>query len=250
MTLKFKLGADPEFFLMRGDSFVAGFESGVWGDKYTPQKLDKGDVQVDGTALEIGIDPASSAQEFSDNCEHVMAQVRDLIGPEFSIAPSSEAIFPEEYFNTIPDHFKMMGCQPDFNGFELKMNKAMTNGKAMKDPRRFAGGHLHISIEGKTTEELVEFLLPVLDKNVGLYCLSLDPNSQRLSTYGAPSNFRPKDYGIEYRTPSAMWLLSGPEVQKKIYELVAQSIQEAFEDAPMSRDDWQEVRESFFKKAA
>ncbi len=53
------IGADPEVFLKVGKKNISSHGL-INGDKKNPLKVDKGAVQIDGTALEFNIDPAST----------------------------------------------------------------------------------------------------------------------------------------------------------------------------------------------
>lgn len=236
------VGADPEFFVMRGDQFISAHELPITGTKEEPQPLDRGDVQVDGTALEIGMTPCSTAEEFADTLEYVLEQVRALIGPEYNIAPTSQSTFNEDYFRRIPIANRRLGCQPDFNAFEGCINKPP---HLTRTPKRYAGGHVHVSVENRDTQELVEKLIPFLDARLAPMCNKLDPTTERRFTYGRLSNYRPKPYGIEYRTPSAMWFLGGRQTRMDVFNIVKECVDRAFDFGEVvSREEWGRLHSS------
>lgn len=205
----FKLGVDPEFFLICDGKNVSAHGM-VDGTKEKPLLLKGGAVQVDGTALEFNTDPARCANEFLDTIDLVLDQIRDLIPKEYEFNFEPVAEYGEDYFSTIPDEAKVLGCDPDYNAYTQLQNKKPDGDVSF----RSAAGHLHFGYsEGLSTTCVnnmsdASLLARCADSYLGKMLLLLEGPNKRNTLYGSMGDFRPKSYGCEYRTPSNFWLKS------------------------------------------
>lgn len=202
------IGADPELFVMQNGKFVSAYGL-IQGDKENPFKVERGAVQVDGMALEFNIDPAGSDDEFYLNMTTVMGVLKSMVPEhEFALVPVAE--FGKEYIDTQPDEAKELGCDPDFDAWT-----SMVNEKPNVDlPFRTASGHVHIGwTNGASVDEgnhiaQCEAVAKQMDFFLGLPSLVFDKDTKRREMYGNPGCYRPKTYGVEYRTLSNAWLKS------------------------------------------
>lgn len=219
------IGADPEFFLYHEKHGNISAHDIVPGTKEDPHKLDKGAVQADGTAVEFNIDPASNAQEFHENIMTVLQQIRKMIDPKlkFNISPSVR--YEAEYFQTIPELSRELGCTPDFNAYSGEANPKPDNYSTM----RTGAGHIHVGFckdkdpfEDSHLSDCREVV-----KNLDNVYLSLekvfDNDDTRRKMYGAAGAFRPKHYGVEYRVPSNAWL-KYPALHKWMFTMTSNVI--------------------------
>lgn len=220
---KFKLGADPEVFLTDGVRTVSAY--GLFpGTKKEPFKVEKGAIQVDGMALEFNIDPAETAEEFSDNIEIVKAQMYEMVkkvDPALQLKFVPVADFDQEYFKTQPLEAKILGCEPDFN-HSGAMNLLP---EGMQDqPIRTTAGHVHIGFQDADDPmdarhfEDCRWLASYFYIG-GYFSPKTLEERRRLNYYGAAAAFRPKKYGVEIRSPSNLWVASR-ETQKQTFEIV------------------------------
>ncbi len=207
-----KLGCDPELFLR--DKYTQDFVSahGLFpGTKSNPHAIDRGAVQVDGTALEFNIHPAETKEQFVRNITAVKAQINEMVrrvSDDLEIVLLPVAKFYEMYFNLMPLESKILGCDPDFdeNGVEK------TPPEGMQDrPFRTAAGHIHIGwTEGQDPRGTDHFenckRIAKNFKNVTGYAPVTPEERERCRFYGAPGSFRPKGYGVELRSPSNLWI--------------------------------------------
>lgn len=69
---------------------------------------------------------------------------------------------------------------------------------------RYAGGHIHLSYNHAVVPHFVAARF--LDLYLTLPWIDWDHQPRRRATYGKAGLYRPKQYGIEYRTPSNWWL--------------------------------------------
>lgn len=231
----YSIGADPEIFMGHKGQFVSAHDK-IPGDKLNPFKVDKGAVQVDGMALEFNIDPANDYEEFQNNLDVVQSILKSMIG-DHEFLDNSSVYFDEEFASKIPTVNLELGCQPDFNGWTMMETPTPDQTKLM----RTAGGHVHIG--GIYTENMynrVHFgecgrLARILDETLGVYSVLWDKNDERRSMYGQAGCFRPKTYGMEYRTLSNSWIFK-PNLVKFVYDSVVRAL-EKFSDKNYQGDE-------------
>lgn len=216
--IDFKIGCDPEAFIWNTEFERPVSAVGIIpGDKKNPQKVEKGAVQCDGLAAEFNIDPASTEDEWVDNIQTVLAQMRSMLpdGHELKFVPATW--FTKNHFNNQPDEAKELGCDPDYNAWTSAQNPVPGIKMASKGMLRTAAGHIHIGwTEGADVSDSVhvskcETLVKLMDRYIAAPMTitagaSLEKARRRL--YGKAGAYRPKPYGVEYRTASNNWLTS------------------------------------------
>lgn len=202
MTMR--LGCDPEVFMMNMNKELVSVIGKVDGNKWNPLQvasLPKGfTLQQDNVSLEFGIPPAASREEFVHYIQTVKAAgLEHLKGLSFSRA--SCAVFPEAEMQTAEAH--VFGCEPDYNAWTRRKNPSP---KPPHPLMRSAGGHVHI----ETTLPKRE-VVKAMDLYACLVSLFRDPHGvARRQMYGKPGAYRPKPYGVEYRSLSNFWIFSKP----------------------------------------
>lgn len=245
---EFTAGADPEIAITHQGKLVSAYGL-IPGDKVNPFPVTNGKVQVDGMLLEFNIDPASDNKTFQRNLTVVMEQLKRMT-PNHEFFKGCVAEFGEEYIESQPEEAKELGCMPDFNAYTGKENPR-PNANA---PFRTAGGHIHIGwrkIGDPKWPDKIDPMNPghfeaccnltkVLDLYLGIPSLVWDRNIKRRTLYGAPGCFRPKEYGMEYRSLSNEWLF-----HESTRELVFHNTMEAITE--LFRDD-KIINEKFYDK--
>lgn len=115
----------------------------------------------------------------------------------------------------------MFGCDPDFNAYTGFIN----NRPFCEDHTlRSCGSHIHVGYKGvdvKFKNNIHNYavdkqradIVQVLDLFVSVPLVIMEPDSERKRLYGKAGAFRPKPYGLEYRTPSS-WYLSHSDLIK------------------------------------
>jgi len=208
MSAEILVGADPEIFVAQRNVFQSAHGL-IRGDKKHPQKVRNGAVQVDGMALEFNIDPASSEEQFVHNISDVMEQMRQMVpGYDFVVSPVAD--FTAECIAEQPKEALILGCDPDFNAYTSSMNPRPDGSGNM----RTAAGHVHIgwtSGEDPSNPDHLarcEAVVKQMDFYLGLPSLLYDADTRRRGMYGCGGAYRPKPYGVEYRTLSNAWLKS------------------------------------------
>lgn len=198
------LGADPELFLKHKvtGEFISSIGL-IGGSKEYPMPIGEGcAVQEDNVAVEFNIPPCATAEAFigsiNHNLQYLKARAEEL-GLELCIQPS--ATFSNAQLDN-PAALEF-GCDPDFN--------AWNGGKQNPRPRatdanlRSAGGHIHVAVpDGLDILDVVK----AMDLFVGCAMLAFDHDQDRRKLYGKAGAFRPKSYGVEYRTASNAWIAS------------------------------------------
>jgi hypothetical protein len=193
-----RLGADPEVFIAYGKSVVSAIGR-VGGTKLEPLQI-KGlpagyTVQQDNVALEFGIPPCKTKEEFVKAIkiirEHGLSMVKPLDSDPKSplkFGNMSCVVFPPKELQHPLSH--IFGCEPDFNAWTNKENLPPI---VPKPGMRSAGGHIHV----ETTLPKLE-VVKALDVTIGLASIFLDKGKDRRKFYGKPGAHRPKPYGVEY----------------------------------------------------
>lgn len=209
------LGCDPEFFLRdKSTGLPVSAHDVVPGTKEKPFKMACGsNLMADGTAVEFSTPPASTAEAFAANIGNALQEINDgLDQNRFDLAFEPCVKFPSKYFKGLPYEATALGCFPDFNAYTGQPNQPYENRLGTK---RTASGHIHIGFLNGALEEDVygsehirrcSELVQILDGLFVPFRLTYDDDTERARTYGAIGNFRPKPYGVEYRTLSNAWL--------------------------------------------
>lgn len=207
---QFTFGCDPEIFIKENGKPASAYGL-IPGSKESPHKTEGGAVQVDGMALEFNTDPVQ-ATDFEGFNARIVQQVKNLraMVPEnlsLSVEPVQE--FGKEFLDTQPDDAKELGCDPDWNAYTKETNPRPD---ADNTTFRTGAGHIHIGwgadipIDNKEHIEICAGFVKMLDPLVGFFMTYIDRDPRRRELYGKAGAFRPKPYGVEYRTPSNVWI--------------------------------------------
>lgn len=230
---RFTLGCDPELFCVKGDALVSAHDL-VPGDKANPHKVSGGAIQRDGLALEFNTDPVDHEdfKSFEERILDVMKTAHKTLkakGDDYGFKPgTTTAVFDKSYYQGLPDSAKELGCDPDYCAYTsdpFEMNKRPDGDSGM----RSAAGHIHIGwgsgipIDNKEHMEICRSFVKNLDAFVGLGMTIIDRDPRRRELYGKAGAFRPKSYGVEYRTPSNAWIWSGAN-RRFVHRLITNAI--------------------------
>jgi hypothetical protein len=215
----FTIGCDPELFLKSNTTGRPVSAHDILpGNKKTPFVVTGGAVQPDGLAAEFnaGPFPADDFKAFNEGVLGVMRTMHGMVkevNPDltFDIIPSTT--FDPDYYEGLPEDAKELGCDPDFcaysnDPFEPNVRPSGATGL------RGAGGHIHIGwasdipVDNPDHIDICRGFIRNLDIFVGLGMTIIDTDDRRREVYGKAGAYRPKSYGVEYRTPSNAWLKS------------------------------------------
>lgn len=217
MAIKLKVGADPELWIYDNQAKKIISADGLFpGTKEEPFKVPYGAIQVDGMAAEYNIDPVEKPNQFVFNNIAVLRALRDEIklrnpALDFSFKFGPVAEFGAEYIAEQREEARRLGCTPDFDAYR---DGAANPAPDAEKPFRTASGHVHVGwgdeydITDPEHLEACVMMAKELDHQLGLYVAQLEgkEGKKRRKLYGKAGAFRPKFYGMEYRTPSNVWL--------------------------------------------
>lgn len=207
------IGCDPELFVQdkRTGEFLSCHDF-IPGNKAMPVEIPFGAIQVDGVAAEFNIQPAGTRKEFLHNIKRVQTILEIIVrnkNPDYQLVASPTVKFKPEYFYNLPDEVRELGCNPDYDAYTGKVNPKPNSDR----PMRTGSGHIHVGftkdVENCYDEHHVQrctTLVKELDFVLLTSSREWDQDTERREMYGMPGAFRPKPYGVEYRSLSNKWL--------------------------------------------
>jgi hypothetical protein len=231
-TLNLKLGCDPEIFMMDKQGILRSCVGKVGGSKAFPMPLtilgDGFAVQEDNVAMEFNIPPSGSAKEFAENIQKTLDLLVSGMEKRFGYVLSnlSAGHFEHEELNT--PQAKEFGCDPDYNAWTGKRNPRP---RATDPNLRSCGGHVHVGYleseyfkdEKYHSKEFDRKVIRSMDLILGVPSILMDKGGDlRRELYGKAGAYRPKSYGVEYRTLGNFWALD-----KKLCEWVFENTERA-----------------------
>lgn len=215
----FTIGADPELFLKENGKAISAFGM-IEGTKDSPFKTPNGAYQVDGMALEFNIDPVPTIgqfEQFNVNIIKTIQAMKERVAGvhgesskkyTFAIQPTQD--FEAKYLADQPKEALELGCDPDFNAYTGEENPRPDGTRLF----RTAAGHVHVGwgadipIDNEEHREICNSFVKMLDATVGMFMTVIDRDPRRRELYGKAGACRYKPYGVEYRTPSNVWIIN------------------------------------------
>lgn len=231
----FTIGCDPEIFLRDSNGKGRSSFGLIPGTKSEPHKTEGGAVQNDGMACEFNTDPVplNDFEGFNALIVKQIKNIRNIIPKELSLSIVPVMDFDKEHLDAQPDEAKELGCDPDYNAYTMEQNPR-PDGDAVLF--RSGAGHIHVGwgsdipVDNEEHRAICASFIKQLDMTVGLFMTFIDREPRRRELYGKAGAFRPKPYGVEYRTPSNAWIIN-----KDRRRLVSYLVQKAVENAKTNR---------------
>lgn len=211
--MNFSIGSDPEFILLDENSNPKS-SIGILENKNSLFSI-KNKIYYDNVLAETNIEPSFSKSDFIKNVRLSLKNLINLIKP-FKISNSSFDKFPTCELGH-KDSFEF-GCESEHCAYSLERID-LENFK--KSTSRFAGGHIHIGTNINGQENKI-MLIRMLDLFLGIPLILIDNSKnckERRFYFGKFGRYRKTSYGVEYRTPSNLWLLS-PDTVDLVYDIV------------------------------
>ncbi len=208
------LGADPEFFVERRDKpGIIPCVGILPGSKNTPHAIANSKVGTviheDNVAVEIGFTPAAHGGDFSARLGLALGEMKDFLrSHNLQIVEGQSHAFNVNDLQT--PQARNFGCAPDNNAYDGGRVRVGPPTSIIGGRVRFAGGHVHIGGDFNcppfVAALFADIFLGVAPIQCGYNVGGVD--KYRRNWYGKPGIFRPKDYGIEYRSIGNWWLFS------------------------------------------
>jgi hypothetical protein len=220
------IGADPEMFVKRGQTILPIFGL-VGGTKKAPLPILLGapgfTYQEDGAALEFNIPAFMGYTRFTEGIGSAMENLqRYILNPlKLEIATGINAIKLTSEQLEHPKA-KEIGCLPDHWAYGAPGDSPLPEDMYKRKPfsasdlgaMRYAGGHIHVGYNKEAVP--ADIFAKYMDVLIGLPCVKYDKQGGRRKIYGLPGLYRPKPYGLEYRTLSNFWLFGADNVRQNI----------------------------------
>lgn len=234
------LGADPEMFVRNipGSQLHKGFRDKgnvivpvcglVGGTKETPIQFPLAQVagykyQEDNVTFEVNIPPCDSVAAFSAAIRRVRELSEGLLAikglkPDYA---RSAVRFGAKDLQS--EQAMTIGCDPDMCAYggedDSPISREPFDIKQL-GTWRFAGGHVHFGYDVEGLGIPHHVVARLIDACVYLPLINQDKQKTRRQFYGLAGLYRPKPYGIEYRTMSNFWLTKPRQVADRAFNLL------------------------------
>lgn len=199
-----QIGADIEAFVynMKSRSYVpcVGILPGTKEKPHPLPDLPEGyAVQEDNVMAEFNIPPSHMPKRFSASIVQAIDGVTKMLPADHKLVFRSSVKFPAKDL-TSPQAMRF-GCDPDFDAYTGGTMRKPLDATGML--HRGAGGHIHLGGNFQCPDFVAALFA---DLFIGVFAGARnDPSDARSKFYGMPGIYRPKPYGIEYRTLSCEW---------------------------------------------
>lgn len=239
----FTFGSDPELFILDQNGEPVSAVGIIPGDKSNPYPVNGGAVQCDGMAAEYNTNPAKTYEEFEDNTETVLGELRKFLPTGYTLAALPSVVFSQKAWDAAPDEAKVLGCSPDFNAWTGGVNPPPED--VSNPTMRCAGGHLHIGWTSGAGDNIQHIrhcqdLVRQLDCYLGYWSLVHDTDPTRRRLYGKAGACRYKDYGVEYRTLSNFWVLDR-EIRREMWNRMVKAVSDMRTDYFPERKEYSQL---------
>jgi len=200
---KVTIGADPEVFLKRGDTFIPAIGL-IGGTKKNPKKCGIGFIQEDNVMPEFNIPPSTTATTFSNRIGSMLRELEKIASKhQCTLEYKSWAAFDPQVLRH--PQAQMIGCDPDYNAWTMEQN-ARVNADMLGNIR-VAAGHVHIGFNCGSNPASRNNLVKWCDLYLGVPSILMeDDGNIRRKYYGKAGAYRPKPYGVEYRVLGNWWI--------------------------------------------
>jgi len=196
-----KVGHDSECFAYRKGIGLFPMIGLVGGTKHTPLPVPGGTLQEDNVSIEMAIDCTADEDEFVE-LTHKVKQAMEAKVKEHNctllIEPSVE--FSRQVIELNAPESEESGCEPDFNIYTKAENRYPS---MHGDNYRHGSGHIHVDcpIAVDSTKAMARLVM-IQDLFIKVPQWLIEGNVPRNEVQGGFGNYRPKSYGVEYRSSS------------------------------------------------
>jgi hypothetical protein len=210
-------GSDPEFILEK-DGRCRSAIGIVQGSIENRIDLHGFEFYYDNVLAECAIKYGRTQNEVIENFRLCFQIYSDMVKP-YKLLPQASEIFPDE--ELAHKDSRRVGCAKEFCAYEMKQKESPLD-EISGGNLRSCGGHIHLGADilaGDGPEPILAIYM--MDLFLGVPSLWLDKDKtspRRREIYGKAGRYRPKPYGIEYRSLGNFWLQS-PDCVRLIYDI-------------------------------
>ena len=221
MITKFLIGTDYEYFVKNEEGQVASAIGYIGGTKKRPLSIGNNCFrQSDNILAEFNQPPVDNLKEWLDYFKYTHEKGSEVLA-EHGLqlyTSTSEYIDPQFLRNPAARHF---GCEISYCAYPNRPEADMNPTNLL----RTAGLHVHIGF--KEEDEDLERLMRIMDYNLGVPSVIIDPDKVRRQRYGVAGEFRFTKRGdwnvVEYRSLGA-YFLSSEELLTFVWEQTIKSV--------------------------
>jgi hypothetical protein len=227
MKNTYTLGADPELFVFSHEkNRIVSSIPVVIKDKHDP--IDLGDgikMYADNVLLETSFPPSDTKDGAIKTIKSALTKIQDWLGRKHSLVAQASHVFSQDDIGAKPDLMRgqlpvewEIGCNPSWNAYTRKQTI----------PAPFASGlrsgsfHIHVGSELLDDILMKEVAIKMFDLLVGCSSVIIDKDETTIARrmlYGKAGEFRPTDYGVEWRV-LGNYALRSPQLTELIFDLV------------------------------
>jgi len=202
------IGSDPELFCLKDGIPIPVFKLKLGGTKQKPIEFEPGFAyQEDGCAAEYNIPPCRTVSQFISAHYKCINKIQKVLGPHVELINTPSISFHPSLLKS--KKATIIGCSEDFDVY-LKDKASIPDYKGIN--KRFAGFHVHVGWKNPTWFDS-ELLIRYMDLYLGVPASIIDHDKHRMEAYGTAGRFRPKVYGLEYRSLSNFWLETASHIE-------------------------------------
>lgn len=213
-------GGDPEVMLRDNKSGRIVSSLRILGrDKHDPIQLGDGiRMYADNALVEAAFPASPSVESVVEMYRKVLRAMYRHLGNGFSVACKASHRFDKEELKD--PRLWESGCNPNFDPYAKRANPPAD----FKDETRTGSFHVHVGDPRIKLMKVAEKGSVARYFDVFLGCSSVifdkDPTApERRTLYGKAGEFRPTDYGIEYRV-LGNWVLGLPQTTELVYDII------------------------------
>lgn len=204
------LGGDPEVFIKDKLTGKITPSCGKIGGKkgngipFGPKRSSYGlKMLEDNVTVELNFNAVRDYYQWNDCIMNMWNELHAHLSKKgYEAMPTAIHNFASSELNM--EEAYVFGCDPDYDAYDVTDSKRILDTSQL-GTLRCCGGHLHLGYNNpyKISPSAVAILC---DMFLGLPSVSYDTQGVRRGNYGLAGLYRPKPYGMEYRTMSNWWL--------------------------------------------
>jgi len=235
-----KVGHDSEAFAYRKGVGYYPMINNVGGTKEHPLVVPGGNLQEDGLSIEMAVDATSSLEQFLERTKAVKEQMNSKVraaGASLRIIPS--VAFSEGIIGSFMPKSIEQGCDPDYNIYTGEENEYPDLQETLF---RHGSGHIHVDcLAAVESPTVMKNLVRLMDIRIKAPQWLIEGDVERNKAQGALGNYRPKKYGVEYRSSSNI-ILTDDKILTHAFEAAQRSSMDVVRGASVRDSHARELR--------